>query len=225
VAELFHDVPRVAAQRDEDRRVRVPELVRRHAAREWVLTAVGEQLDGALEHGLEHALVDVVLVAPAASRRREQQIVEASPVVGFVLSEDVVQHWQQVDRAQARRRLGTPDLEAAAGEVQIADECVPRHVVARTGEDERPDQRVAPRRARLGRQVQLAGSVEDRDDLVDAVEVDGPLLGGLELALAGVDPNCVARDQVVLDGDLEDLPEASRTGPLREWFQTGASGS
>ena len=31
---------------------------------------------------------------------------------------------------------------------------------------------------------------------------------GLELALAGVDADWVARDQVVLDGDLEDLPEA-----------------
>jgi hypothetical protein len=29
---------------------------------------------------------------------------------GLVLREDVVQHWQQVDRAQARRRLGAPDL-------------------------------------------------------------------------------------------------------------------
>jgi hypothetical protein len=44
--------------------------------------------------------------------------------------------------------------------------------------------------------------------LVDAVEVDGTLLGGLELPLAGVHPNRAARDQVVLDGDLEDLPEA-----------------
>ena len=85
---------------------------------------------------------------------------------------------------------------------------MPRLVVARPGEDERPDQRVPPRRARLGRQVQLARGVEERNDLVDAVEVDGTLLGGLELSLAGVDPNWVARDQVVLDGDLEDLPEA-----------------
>jgi hypothetical protein len=37
--------------------------------------------------------------------------------------------------------------------------------------------------------------------------MDGTLLGRLELPLAGVDPNRVARDQVVLDGDLEDLPE------------------
>jgi hypothetical protein len=85
----------------------------------------------------------------------------------------------------------------------------PRLVVARPGEDERPDQRVAARCARLGRQVQLARGVEERNDLVDAVEVDGALLGGLELALAGVDPDRVAGDQVVLDGDLEDLPEAS----------------
>jgi hypothetical protein len=47
-----------------------------------------------------------------------------------------VQHWQQVNRAQARRRLGAPDLQPAAGEVQIADECVPALVVARPGEDE-----------------------------------------------------------------------------------------
>src|SRR6478752_4607229 len=65
-----------------------------------------------------------------------------------------------------------------------------------------------PRRARLGRQVQLACGVEERNDLVDAVEVDGTLLGRPELALAGVHPDWVARDQVVLDGDLEDLPEA-----------------
>jgi hypothetical protein len=63
---------------------------------------------------------------------------------------------------------------------------VPRLVVARPGEDERPDQRVAPRRARRGRQVQLARGVEERNDLVDAVEVDGTLLGGLELALRGL---------------------------------------
>ena len=185
MAELLHDVPRVAAQRDEDRREGVPEFVRRHPTRKRVLAAVGEQLVGALEHGLEHALVDVVLVATAASRRREQQIVEASTMAGLVLGEDVVQHWQQVDRAQARRRLGAPDIEPAAGEVQIADERVPGFVVARAGEDERPDQRVAPRRARLGRQVELARGVEERNDLIDAVEVDGTLLGGLELRACG----------------------------------------
>jgi hypothetical protein len=96
----------------------------------------------------------------------KQQIIEASAVVGLVLAEDVVQHWQQVDRAQAGRRLGAPDLQPAAGEVQIADERVPRLVVARPGEDEGPDQRVAPRRARLGRQVELARGVEERNDLV-----------------------------------------------------------
>jgi hypothetical protein len=42
-----------------------------------VLTAVGEELVGALEYGFEHALVDVVLVATAASRGSEQRIIEA----------------------------------------------------------------------------------------------------------------------------------------------------
>jgi hypothetical protein len=124
VPKLVHDMPRVSAECDQDRRERMPELVRRHAAWERVLAAVREQLVGLLEHGLEHALVDVVLVASAAASRREEQVVEAAGVAGLVLGEDVVQNWQQVDRAQPRRRFGAADLEAAAGEVDVADERV-----------------------------------------------------------------------------------------------------
>jgi hypothetical protein len=58
--------------------MRVPELVLCHARRQRVLASVGEQLVGALEH----ALVDVVLVAPAAPRRREQHIVEVRAGAG-----------------------------------------------------------------------------------------------------------------------------------------------
>jgi predicted transcriptional regulator len=49
----------------------VPELVRRHAARERVLAAVGEQLVGALEYGFENALVYV--------RGRVMEYVAANP--------------------------------------------------------------------------------------------------------------------------------------------------
>jgi hypothetical protein len=98
-------------------------------------------------------------------------------------------------------------MSSCYGRVQIADEGVPRFVVARAREDERPDQRVAPRRARLGRQVRVARGVEQRDDLVDAVEVDGTLAGS-SFRLAGVHPNRVACDQFAIGGDLEDLPEA-----------------
>jgi hypothetical protein len=61
VPELVHDVPRVAAKGDEDRGKGVPEPVGRHAAWKRVLAAVREQPVGALEHGPEHALVDVRL--------------------------------------------------------------------------------------------------------------------------------------------------------------------
>jgi hypothetical protein len=57
VPELVHYAARVAAERDQNRRERVPKFVRRHAARERMLPALGEQLVGKLEHGLEHALV------------------------------------------------------------------------------------------------------------------------------------------------------------------------
>ena len=78
VPELVRDMPGIAAERNEDRSEGVPELVGRHAAWERVLAAVGQQLVGPFEHGLEHALVDVVLVTPAAARRREEQVVEAT---------------------------------------------------------------------------------------------------------------------------------------------------
>jgi hypothetical protein len=124
-----------------------------------VLAAVGEQLVGALEHGLEHALVDGVLVAPAAARRRKEQVVEAASMAGLVLGEDVVKHWQDVDRAQPRRRLGATDLEAAAGEIDVADERVADLVIARPSEHERRDECVAARSARRGRRIQPARRV------------------------------------------------------------------
>ena len=103
-----------------DAYVRVPEFVRRHPARQRVLAAAGQQLVGSREHGFEHAFVDVVLVATAASRRREQQIIEVPTMGGLVLGEDVVQHWHQVDRAQARCRLGALYTQRPPHEVHVS---------------------------------------------------------------------------------------------------------
>jgi hypothetical protein len=82
----------VAAECDEDRGERVPQLVRRHAAWERVLAAASSS--SALQRGFEHALVGVVLVATATASRRKQQIVQAAGVTGLVFGEDVVKDRQ-----------------------------------------------------------------------------------------------------------------------------------
>ena len=81
-------------------------------------------------------------------------------------------------------------------------------VFARAGENERRDQRVPARRSRLRVPVQLARRIEQRDDLINPIEVHRSGLAGLQLASAGVDPDRVAGDQLVLEGNLENLPEA-----------------
>ena len=69
-------------------------------------------------------------------------------------------------------------------------------------------QRAAARRsARLRLGVELGRGVEQRVDLLGAVEADRPLALRLQLAVAGVDADRVARDQIALLGDGEDLPE------------------
>ena len=83
----------------------MPELVRRHPARERMLIALSQQLVGADKHRLEHALLDVVLVAPPAPRRREQQVIQVPWMRRLVLGKDVPQHRQEVNGPHAGRGL------------------------------------------------------------------------------------------------------------------------
>lgn len=55
--------------------------------------------------------------------------------------------------------------------------------------------------------VHPPSGIEERGDLLRPVEVGAVWPGRLELAFAGVHPDGVARDQLALDSDLEDLPE------------------
>jgi hypothetical protein len=123
-----------------------------------------------------------------------------------VLGEHVVQRWQQVGRAQGRRRLWAPDVQLLRARSRSRTRACPLRRRACPRRRASRSAGSAPPRA-TWRQVRVARGVEQRDDLVDAVEVDGTLAGS-SFRLAGVHPNRVACDQFAIGGDLEDLPEA-----------------
>jgi hypothetical protein len=120
----------------------------------------------------------------------------------------VGEHREDVDLADAGIGLGGADRDPPPGEVDVAP--AQRRALAdpQAGEDESGDQGPAARGTRRRRGVELGRGVEQRDDLLGAVEIDRPGAPGLELAVARVDADRVAGDEVTLLSDRKDLPEA-----------------
>nr|WP_272476194.1 hypothetical protein [Baekduia alba] len=210
--ELTHHVGRVLAEREQDRRERVPQLVGGHADRQRHRVGRREDLAGAGDDRREHLRADVVLVARGAGRGREHQGVAldlTSATTGLVREQLVAEDGPDVDLAVAAGiGLRLADRDAAAGEVDIAPTQLARLADAEPREDERGDQRAPARRPCTLRRVDLARRLQERGDVLGGVEVHRPLLRDTELAVARVDPQRVAVDETTLLSDIEDLAEA-----------------
>jgi hypothetical protein len=125
-----------------------------------------------------------------------------------VAGELVAQGREDVDEPDARLGLGVADGDATVGEVDVAPPQRGRLPDPQAGVDERRDQRAAPGGARLGLGVELGRRVDHGDDLLGGVEEDRAPALGLELAVARVHADGVARDEVALLGHGEDLAQA-----------------
>ena len=180
------------------------QLVRGDTPRQLRLAAFGQQLVGALDHRADDTLASVVLVARRAPGGREDEVGGVRPV-GRQL---VVQRGDDVDDPLAGLGFRPADGDLARGELDVAP--AQRRCLADTqpGEDEDGDEATASGRACRGRPVQPRRRVEQRLDLLGAVEPDRELARCLELAVAGVDADRVAGDQLPLFGHGEDLPQA-----------------
>jgi hypothetical protein len=202
-------VGRVLAEHHEHRGERVAQLVRRHAVGQRRLSALGEQLVGALDHEQDHPLARVRPVAWGAGHGGEGEVVRCgcarAQLVGVEL---VAQDREQLDLAYPGLGLGLADQQAAAGEVDVASAQRAGLADPQAGEDERGDQSAAPVGAGNAARVEVGVRVQQRLDRLGAVEEHRARTPGLELAVARVDADGVADDQVALFGDGEDLPEA-----------------
>src|SRR3954454_12219134 len=76
------------------------------------------------------------------------------------------------------------------------------------GKDQRGGERATPARSSELAVVDLGSGVKEGLDRLGAVQEHRPRLARLELAVLRVDSDRVARDQVALLGDSEDLPES-----------------
>ena len=150
------------------------QLVRGETARQRHQAAALQQLVGALEGRPEDAGAQVVGVALAAGQGREDEGVGVAAIGDrLVGGEDVAQDRQDLDLAQAGRRLGAADEDARACQIDVAPEQVAELVRAGAGEDERGDDRLAFGEFVVGVAVELGRRLQQRLDLRGAVDVDG----------------------------------------------------
>jgi hypothetical protein len=140
---------------------------------------------------------------------REDEVVGRGPLGGRAVGGQLVlQDGDDVDDANAGLGLRASDGDLRAGEVDVVPAQARRLVDPQTGEDERGHEAAPAAGPCLLAGVEVGRGVEHRDDLVGVVQVDGRAAARLELAVAGVDADRVARDEVALLGHGEDLAQA-----------------
>lgn len=136
VADLSLRGDGVGAERGEDRREGVPQLVRREALGERAAAFGDQQLVGGFEDGLDDAVADVVLVADAAGAGWEDVVVGVGVVAaGPVVGQGGLEDRDEVDGADAGLRLGSRDPQLAVGQVHVAPSEQAQLVGAEAGED------------------------------------------------------------------------------------------
>jgi hypothetical protein len=136
----------------ECRREHVPQLVRCYTARERVLIALGQHFLGALDDRREHALGDVVLVAPAAPSRWEQR--SSSPArIPALCAARMSRRTGNRSITHASVCLRAANLKPPTGKVEIANLNGTRLARPRAREHERCRERITAARAGSGARV------------------------------------------------------------------------
>jgi len=176
--------------------------------------ALGERLVRRRDGGPEDSVADVGrrvlgtarVAAAGAGRGEDERVGVAVGARGGVGEQLVAQDREEVHGPLGGGGLDAADVERPARQVEVAPAEVERLPDAEPGEDEDGEERAPPRRRPASLvAVEVPGGVEERGDVLGAVEVGASRLGGVEPAPLPI--RGVAGDVLVLDGDLQDRGE------------------
>nr|WP_228430577.1 hypothetical protein [Baekduia soli] len=215
VPSVSRDRRQVVQQRRPQRDVRVPQRVLRQSRRQRREPRFEQRLVRELAGPAEDPGARVVPRQRPAVTGGEHEVGRRRERDARLPSEQLVtQHRQDRHRPMPGRRLrvlDVADAQPARREVDIAPPQRERLADPQPRERQRRDQRptqarvAIPPRRRLT--VHAARRVQQRDDVIRAVEMRRAPTRHLRLAVARIDPDRVAGDEAAFVGDVEDAPE------------------